>query len=151
MTDAEKIAANEHAIAAAHLSLDGAVIEKLLHPDFVNVAANGVVEGKDEVLASWRAGERHWDVAKVDGLDVRVAGATAIVAGRWRSSGTNRGVQFDYDARFMSVWVREEGRWLNLAYQAVEIPFPRAGRPAPAPRDTPWGTAPSAPRPWAGR
>ena len=124
MTDADEIAANERAIAAAHVTLDASVIERLYHPDFVNVAADGTIDGKDEMLALWRAGERHWDVAEVAALDVRVAGSTGVVTGRWRSRGTNRGVPFDYAARFISVWVREEGGWLNLAFQGVEIALP---------------------------
>jgi ketosteroid isomerase-like protein len=124
VTDEEQIAASEHAIAAAHLGLDSSVIERLYHPKFVNVAPDGTRDGKAEMLASWRAGDRHWDVAEVSALDVRVTGGTGIVTGRWRSRGTNAGTRFDYAARFMSVWVREDGAWRNLAYHAVETEAP---------------------------
>jgi ketosteroid isomerase-like protein len=123
MTDAELIAANEQAIAAAHLSLDLEVIEELYHPDFIVVQPDGMIETKAEVLDSYRSGERHWDFAEVDRLHIRITGDTAVVVGRWRGRGANRGERFDYAARFLSVWTRQDGAWRNLAYQAQEIPL----------------------------
>ena len=122
MTDAEVIASHENAIAAAHLTLDLGTIERLYHPEFVIAQPDGTTEGRDEVLASYRSGERHWDYAEVDQLDVRVAGGTGIVIGRWRARGTNRGQAFHYAARFLSVWMHDGHAWRNLAYQSVEIP-----------------------------
>lgn len=121
MTDAETIAANEHAIAAAHAPLDLSVIERFYHPDFVVLQPDGTIETKTDVVDSYRRGERHWDVAAVDHLEVRVSGNTGVAIGRWRARGRNRGVGFDYAARFLSVWTRTEAGWLNLAYQANEV------------------------------
>ena len=121
MTDAESIAAAEQAIAAAHLTLDLAVIERLYHPDFILVQPDGTIEGKADVLASYARGEREWTHAEVDRLSVRVTGDTGIALGRWRARGTNRGADFDYAARFLSVWARADGAWRNIAYQSVEI------------------------------
>jgi ketosteroid isomerase-like protein len=123
VTDAEAIAAAERAIAAAHLTLDLDVINRLYHPDFVIAQPDGSTEGKEQVLGSYRSGERRWDFAQVDQLEIHVAGDTAIVIGRWRAKGVSRGQRFDYAARFLSVWARTGSVWLNLAYQSVEIPF----------------------------
>jgi ketosteroid isomerase-like protein len=123
MMDAEIIEAAEHAVAAAHLTLDLGVIDDLYHPDFIISQPHGVTETKAEVLASYRSGERRWTFAAVDQLDIRVTGDTGIAIGRWRARGTNRGQHFDYAARFLSVWVRTGDGWRNLAYQSVEIPF----------------------------
>jgi ketosteroid isomerase-like protein len=123
VTGEEQIAANEQAIAAAHLTLDLAVIERLYHPDFVIAQPDGTTESKAEVLASYRLGERQWDFAQVDQLDVRVSGDTGVAVGRWRARGKNRGRHFDYAARFLSVWTLTADGWQNLAYQSVEIPF----------------------------
>jgi ketosteroid isomerase-like protein len=123
MSDAEMIAAAEHAIAAAHLTLDLDVVDRLYHPDFVVAQPDGTTETKAQVLASYRSGERHWDFAEVDQLEIRVTGDTGIVIGRWRAKGRNRGHLFDYAARYLSVWIRSGPSWRNLAYQSVEIPF----------------------------
>jgi ketosteroid isomerase-like protein len=123
MTDAEVIAANEQAIAAAHVALDLETIDRLYHPEFIVVQPDGMIETKAEVLASYGSGERRWDFAEVDRLHLRVAGDSAVVVGRWRARGVNRGETFDYAARFLSFWTRQDGTWRNLAYEAREIPI----------------------------
>ncbi|GIQ72644.1 nuclear transport factor 2 family protein [Bradyrhizobium sp. RD5-C2] len=120
-TDLDAVAAAEHALAAAHLTLDLDVIDRLIHPDYVIVQPGGAIETKADVLASYRSGTRHWEAARVDELDIRLYQDTAVVVGRWLASGRNGPASFDYRARFLSVWVRLGGRWQNLAYQATEI------------------------------
>ena len=121
MDDAARILAAEHAIAAAHLTLDTGVIEALYHPDFAIALPEGGYETRADVISSWQSGERFWSAASVDQLDVRLAGDTAVVFGRWRATGNNRGQAFDYAARFTSVWTRVGADWRNLAYHATEI------------------------------
>lgn len=111
----------EQALAAAHRTLDIATIDRLLHPDYIIVQPGGLIENKAQTLASFTTGDRHWDMAESDELSVRVVGDTAIVTGRWRGKGRNGSLLFDYQARFLSTWVREEGEWRNIAYMATEI------------------------------
>lgn len=118
----EQVKAAEAQLADAHVRLDIDLIDSLLHPDYVIVQPDGMVETKRQVLASYRSGTRHWDSAKSDQLDVRVYGNMAIVIGRWQAKGRNGSVDFDYAARFLSVWIKQGGRWLNLSSQSTEIP-----------------------------
>ncbi len=111
----------EQRLAAAHLNLDLQTIDQLLHPEYMILQPGGRVEGKQETLASLRGGQRSWEVAQSDQLEVRFAGQTAVVTGRWRGKGLNQGRPFDYAARFLSIWVIEDGRWLNIAYSATPI------------------------------
>ncbi len=111
----------EHQLAAAHLQLDLKTIEYLLHPNYVIIQPGGKVETKTEVIASYNTGTRHWDTALVDQLDIRLYGDTAIVVGRWQASGQHGMERFDYAARFLSIWVKQVGRWQNIGYQATEI------------------------------
>jgi ketosteroid isomerase-like protein len=120
---ADIIAANEQAIAAAHVSLDLEAIDRLYHPEFIVVQPDGMIETKAEVLESYRSGDRHWDFAEIDRLHIQIAGNTAVAVGRWRARGVNGGERFDYAARFLSVWTYEDGAWRNLAYKAEEIPI----------------------------
>lgn len=119
--DRQAIAAAERALAAAHLTLDLDVIDRLLHPDYVIVQPGGAVETKSDVLASYRTGTRHWDKASVDDFDIRLYRDAGVVVGRWQATGRNGSVAFDYSARFVSVWVRIDDRWQNVTYQATEI------------------------------
>ena len=131
--DAAAILAHERDIAAAHLRLDKGVIERLYHSAFRIPLPGGGIEGKADVLASWATGERHWESAAVDQLEVVVEGGTGIVTGRWRAAGSNSGQAFDYAARFLSVWVKVGGDWQNIAYQSAEIPMAGADAPTVSP------------------
>jgi len=54
-------------------------------------------------------------------LDIRLYGQTALVVGVWKAAGCNNGQPFDYAAHFLSIWIKEGNRWLNLASQSTEI------------------------------
>lgn len=107
--DLFEIAQAEHALAEAHLTLDLDTIDRLIHPGYIIVQPGGEVETKAEVLASYRTGTRRWDKAQVDQLDIRLHRDAAIVIGRWQASGQNGEQSFDYQARFLSVWVSRTG------------------------------------------
>jgi len=111
----------ETQLADAHVRLDIDLIDSLLHPNYVTIQPGGLVEHKADVLASYRSGSRHWDSAQVDEMYVDIHHQTAIVIGRWTATGTNGDMHFDYSARFLSVWIFENGRWLNLTSQSTEI------------------------------
>jgi ketosteroid isomerase-like protein len=78
-----EIIAAERRLAAAHLDLDLQTIDQLLHPEYVILQPNGRIEGKGEMLASLGGGERSWEVAQSDQLEVLNTGQTAVVTGRW--------------------------------------------------------------------
>lgn len=122
-TDIQTIKTAEHALAAAHLTLDLTVIDRLLHPDYRILQPDGRFETKAEVLASYQSGSRRWDTAQVDQLEVNLYDQTAIVTGRWQATGQNGDDPFDYAARFISVWLKENGRWQNITYQSAEIDY----------------------------
>jgi ketosteroid isomerase-like protein len=111
----------EERLATASLNLDLSVFEQLLHPDYVIIQPGGMVENKAETLASLASDTRHWQVAQSDEMAVRVYGDTAVVIGRWTGKGLNGDEPFDYQARFLSVWINENGQWRNIAYQATPI------------------------------
>lgn len=122
-SDITSVELAEHALARAHLDLPAGIdaIDALLHPDYVIIQPGGVVETKADVLASYRTGTRHWESAQVDQLRSTQYGETIIVIGRWRASGHNGATWFDYQARFVSVWIKTGDRWQNITYQSTEI------------------------------
>ena len=119
--EVEQLIELEERLAAAHLNLDLSVIEALLHSDYVIVQPGGRVESKQDVLDSLKTGERRWEFARPDEMEVRIYGNLGIVRGRWRAKGFNGAEPFDYSARFLSTWVKEDDGWRNIAYQAHEI------------------------------
>jgi ketosteroid isomerase-like protein len=119
--DLKAVAQAERRLAEAHLDLDLKTIDDLLHPDYVIVQQGGHVETKADVLASYTTDTRHWNKAQSDQLDIRLYGDTALVVGRWRASGHHGAEYFDYTARFLSIWIRQDGRWQNAAFQSTKI------------------------------
>jgi len=121
--DIQAVILAEQVLAEAHVQLDMELIDYLLHPDYVIIQPGGQIESRQQVLDSYRAGDRRWDAACSDQLDVRIYGDSAVVVGRWTASGRNGLEEFDYSARFLSFWLKENGRWRNVAAQSTEIIF----------------------------
>jgi ketosteroid isomerase-like protein len=121
MDAVEQVLVAEREWLLAHLHLDIPALERLMDPDYLQIGAGGDALDKEQVLASFRSGERHWDEANSDEHHVRVYGNTAVVVGRWRARGVNAGRPFDYQARFVSVWVRRDGEWRMVSDQSTPI------------------------------
>jgi hypothetical protein len=120
MTDVEKIIESENRIAKAHVVMNINEFETLLHDDYKIVQPGGTVETKKEILDSYRSGRREWNTAEVRDLDVQIFDSCARVLGTWKAMGTNDGITFNYQAKFVSVWVRCETTWKNIVYMATE-------------------------------
>lgn len=117
----QEVLAAEQAWTQAHLDGDFAAIERMMAADYTRINPNGSVSHKTEVLATYQPETRHWDVAQSDQHQVLLNGNTATVIGRWSARGINNGERFDYQARFLSVYVQRNGTWLMLAEQSTEI------------------------------
>ena len=121
MDAVEQVLVAEREWLLAHLHLDIPALERLMDPDYLQIAPGGDTVNKEQVLASFRSGERHWNEAHSDEHHVRVYGNTAVVVGRWRARGENAGRSFDYQARFVSVWVRRDREWRMVSDQSTPI------------------------------
>jgi ketosteroid isomerase-like protein len=117
----EQVLVAEREWLLAHLHLDIPALERLMDPDYLQIAPGGDTVNREQVLASFRSGERHWNEAHSDEHHVRVYGNTAVVVGRWRARGENAGRSFDYQARFVSVWVRRDREWRMVSVQSTPI------------------------------
>jgi ketosteroid isomerase-like protein len=119
--DQRQIAQFEHELAQAHVEMDLEKIDELLHGAYTILQPDGETENKERVLASYQTGTRHWHEAAVNDLSIAISGNLALVSGLWTAAGRNGGELFDYSARFLSMWRKDNGRWRNIAYQAMEI------------------------------
>ena len=119
MDAVEQVLVAEHEWLLAHLHLDIPALERLMDSDYLQIDAGGAALDKEQILASFRSGERHWDEAHSDEHHVRVYGNTAVVVGRWRARGENAARPFDYQARYVSVWVLRAGGWRMVSDQST--------------------------------
>jgi ketosteroid isomerase-like protein len=111
----------ERTLANAHISMDINAIDSLLHAKYIILQPGGKIESKADVIDSYKTGHRHWEQAKVDDLNVKIFGQVARVTGLWQATGTNNDVPFDYEARFISIWIKEKNGWQNISYTSYEV------------------------------
>jgi len=121
MDPAKEVLAVEYAWTEAHLRGDVETLEAIMALDYLKIQSDGSLSDKKTTLASYQPDRRAWDVARGDEYDVRIYGDTAVVIGRWTARGNNDGQPFDYAARFLSIYVRRDGRWQMVAEQSTEI------------------------------
>lgn len=121
MDMAAEVLAVERAWTEAHLHGDFAALAQIMADDYLRIETDGSVRDKAAVLAAYQPETRHWEYAAGDEYDVRVYGDTAVIVGRWSARGVNNGAAFDYAARFLTVYVKREGRWQMVAEQSTTI------------------------------
>lgn len=74
----------------AHRDLNLAEIEDILDAGYKRIVGDRVIN-KEDLLASYRSGKRHWDLAEGSDYSIQVHGSFAIVVGTWRGIGVNHG------------------------------------------------------------
>jgi ketosteroid isomerase-like protein len=125
MVDESRLVADlletERKWAAAHLSLDIDILADILSDQYRQIQSDGMVIGKNELLASYSSGHRKWEIAESDEYEVRMLGNVALLIGRWGGVGENKGEAFNYSARFMAVYQLEEGEWKLISDVSVPL------------------------------
>lgn len=121
MNDLDAVMTAERAWTTAHLHNDVATLARLMADDYHRIESDGSVSDRTQTLARYTPETRYWEKAEADDYLVRVYGETAIVIGRWTARGINNGERFDYTARFLSVYIKQNGEWKMTAEQSTEI------------------------------
>lgn len=117
----QHVIAREQAWTEAHRKLDLEMMADILSEGFVRLQADGSLLDREGLLSTYRSGERSWEIAESTDHTVRLRGDCAILIGRWRGKGVNHGKRFDYEARFSSVYVFEQGDWRMITEHSVPM------------------------------
>ena len=117
----EEVLDTEHRWAEAHLEMNLDTIEEILSNDFRQIQQDGSFINKDQLLASYRSGERKWVVAESSDHTIQVFGDIAILQACWTGKGENAGTCFDYKARFIAVYVYEDQAWKLHLEQSIPL------------------------------
>jgi hypothetical protein len=103
----------------AALRRDAAFSERTLADDYVAISPLGQVVGKAETIAARRTAQLRYDSIEVTDMVVRLYGSTAVVTARADVRGKELGEEFSGPYRFTRVWVRRNGHWQTVSYQAT--------------------------------
>jgi hypothetical protein len=106
----------------AALHSDAAFSDRILAEDYIAIGPTGNVITKNDALAARRGAEMHYDSINLSEVVVRVYGDTAVVTARAEVRGNNLGADFSGPYRFTRVWVRRNGQWQTVSYQATVAP-----------------------------
>ena len=100
-------------------SSDVPALDRILSEDLVYTHANGWRQNKAEFLAAMRSGELKYHAFTTDGETIHVYGNTAVVTGHGAAQVTVKGKELDVGLLFLEVYVRQDGRWQQVAWQST--------------------------------
>ena len=103
----------------AAIHRDASFSERTLADDYVAISPLGQVIGKAETVAARKTAQLRYDSIEITDMVVRLYGNTAVVTARADVRGRELGEEFSGPYRFTRVWVRRNGHWLTVSYQAT--------------------------------
>ena len=103
----------------AAIHRDAGFSERTLADDYVAISPLGQVINKADTIAARKTAQLRYDSIEITEMVVRLYGNTAVVTARADVRGKELGEDFSGPYRFTRVWVRRNGHWLTVSYQAT--------------------------------
>lgn len=112
-------------IQAAVVDENLALLEDVLHPDYVHTRPNGVVSDRAVFLASVKQDEAepnvNYDKLTSTDIKVRLYGDTAVLTGRSGIVSDDATGGLDGETRWTRIFLRQGGKWKLIAFQATLV------------------------------
>lgn len=103
----------------ASLRRDSNFSLRTLADDYVAITPLGQITTKKETISARRSGQLRYEAMNITDMVVRVYGDTAVVTARADVRGRQLGEDFSGPYRYTRVWVRRNGQWQTVSYQAT--------------------------------
>lgn len=103
----------------ATLRRDVDFTQRTLAEDYVAVTPLGTVTTKQDAVSARKSGQLRYEAMNVTDMVVRIYGDTAVVTARADVRGHQLGEDFSGPYRYTRVWVRRNGHWQTVSYQAT--------------------------------
>jgi len=97
-------------------------LEKLLSDEYIHIHSTALVESKSQFLEAFRNGSRRYDPIRLEELNVRIFGSTAVVIGKFNLRAFVREKTVEGVNRFVLIIVKIESGQQVVSYQATPIP-----------------------------
>ncbi len=101
---------------------DTAALEKLLHNTYIHIHGTALVESKAQFLEAFKNGTRKYDPIRIEEVNVRLFGTSAIVTGKFNLKVLARGKTLEGVNRFGIVLVKTDKGQQVVSFQATAIP-----------------------------
>lgn len=103
----------------ASIRRDAEFSQRTLAEDYVAITPLGQVTTKQDTVSARKSGQLRYDTINVTDMVVRLYGDTAVVTARADVKGHQLGEDFSGPYRYTRVWVRNNGHWQAVSYQAT--------------------------------
>ncbi len=103
----------------ASLRRDSEFSLRTLAEDYVAITPLGQITTKADTISARRSGQLRYEAMNITDMVVRVYGDTAVVTARADVRGHQLGEDFSGPYRYTRVWVRRNGQWQTVSYQAT--------------------------------
>jgi ketosteroid isomerase-like protein len=103
----------------ASIHRDADFSQRTLAEDYVAITPLGQVTTKQDTVSARKSGQLRYETINVSDMVVRLYGDTAIVTARADVKGRQLGEDFSGPYRYTRVWVRKNGHWQAVSYQAT--------------------------------
>jgi len=117
----EQIQALDREWAKACMQADLGKLEQLLSDDLTYTHSTGQTQTKAEFIANIRDGKTRYHSIEFQQSSVRIYESSAISTNDVRVNLTADGRDVSVHARFLHIWVKENGRWQLVAHQGTKI------------------------------
>jgi ketosteroid isomerase-like protein len=117
----------ENARVQAVLRADVAALDPMLASDLTYCHSTGVVDSKSQFLAKIKSGELKYEAFQHRDQLVRIYGNTAVITGVTNlrlGAPAQGGTAQEAVMRFTTVYVKQNGRWQQVAWQTTRLPQP---------------------------
>ncbi len=106
----------------AILNRNLAALDALLSDDYMAISAQGMLQSKDETLASLRSGATRFRSITYSDRKVRFYGTTALVTSRAEVAGISPEGELSGSYRYTRVYARDnQGNWRIVSFEASRI------------------------------
>lgn len=103
----------------ATIHRDADFTQRTLADDYVAITPAGQVTTKDDAISARRSGQLRYEAMNVTDMVVRIYGDMAVVTARADVRGRQLGEDFSGPYRYTRIWVRRNGHWQTVSYQAT--------------------------------
>jgi len=105
----------------AILKSDTSVMEKYYSDDYIAIHGDGKLTTKAREIENFKSGVTKYDSITVREAKIRIYGDTAVVNALASIRATFNGKAYTGDVRNTRVWVKQNGNWKLVLFQATRV------------------------------
>jgi hypothetical protein len=115
------VAELEEQIRRAVIKGDTSILEQYLADNYVGIGPNGIKEDKSRTIQELKDGTVKYSAIDVTEENVRMYGNTGLYNGRGNVKMTINGQPLTADVQVTIVWVKQNGQWKRVSFQATQV------------------------------